>query len=131
MNIKDLEENFKELQRYSDGQFHTIHELQKDNVKLRAENNSLQEMLTGTLPSLYSNNIGISNEQLVCETQIHLLKDVAITRQLNADETKRFCSFVDTLEKIRKTGKDEDMSLRKLSDIDILKLVTNNDKPVG
>lgn len=129
MNIQDLENNFKELQQYSDNQFGLVNDLKKEIEKLTAENKSLQKMLEGNLPSLefQQGHIGISNEQLVCETQIHLLKEQAVQRQLNADETRRFATFVEVLEKIRKTGNAEDSKVRKLSDDDLLKLVVNND----
>lgn len=128
MDIKEIEENFNDLQKYSDTQFHTIADLNKQIAALKTENVSLQKMMEGNLPALEFNNghLGISNEQLICETQICLLKNKALLQELNSEETRKFATFVDVLEKIRKSGKDEDMSVKKLSDADILKLVVDN-----
>lgn len=129
MDIQDVEENFKSLQQFSDSQYKLIEDLTKKVNTLKAENDSLQQMLTGNLPNLEFGNdghIGISNEQLICETQICLLKDKACKGELNADETRKFATFVDVLEKLRKNKSDKDMSLTKMSDVDILKLVVSN-----
>lgn len=128
-DINSLESKFKDLQGYSDAQFHTIDSMKAEIEKLKLENNSLKQLVEGSFPNLEfgnSNHIGISNEQLICETQIFLLKEVAITRQLNADETRRFATFVDVLEKIRSNNEDKDLTLEKFSDSDLLKLVVDN-----
>ena len=128
-DIKEMEEGFKSLQEYSDSQFHTINELNKTITKLQSENAALQKMLEGNLPSLeYKNgSLGISNEQLICETQLCILKDRAMVKELNSDEARRFATYVDVLEKIRKNQTDQDMSVKKLSDADILKMVIGNE----
>lgn len=128
MDIKELEDNFNTLSAYSDKQFKTINELNREIEKLKAENISLQKMLEGNLPQLEFENghLGISNEQMICETQLCILKDRAIQKELNADEAKRVSLYVEVLEKIRKNHKTEDMSIKKLSDTEILKLVVDN-----
>jgi polyhydroxyalkanoate synthesis regulator phasin len=122
-NINDLEKSFNDLQSYSDNQFKTIQELKKQIKKLEEENKSMKSMLENNLPALTFDGLGISNEQLVCETQITILKDKAITRELTFEEAKKFAIFTEVLENIKKASKNNDFSVQKLSDEELLKLV--------
>lgn len=129
MKIKELESSFKELQKYSDAQFQTVNELQKEIDRLNSENRSLKQMLEGSLPSLgfRPGQLGISNEQLICETQIFILKERATKGELNADEVRRFASLFEVLEKIKKAAQyTPDASIQKMSDAEILQLVTSD-----
>lgn len=122
-NIADLEKSFNELQSYSDSQFKSIVELKKQIKKLEEENGSLKSMLENNLPSLTIDGLGVSNEQLICETQITILKDKAITRELTFEEAKKFAIFTEVLENIRKNSKSSDINVQKMSDDELIKLV--------
>lgn len=129
-DITKMEESFKDLQEYSDKQFHIINALQKEIDRLQGENKSLKMMLEGNLPSLEfsPNGIGISNEQMICETQISLLKDRAMQKELNADEVRRFSQLFEVLEKIKKSETNiDDVIVKKTSTEDLLKLVVDNE----
>lgn len=128
-DINSMEESFKDLQVYSDTQFHTIENLNKEVNRLRSENQSLKTMLEGNLPSLEFTPtlIGISNEQLICETQITILKEKAIKAELNADEVRRFSQLFEVLEKIKKTSTNvDDVIVKRTSTEELLKLVVDN-----
>ena len=84
-------------------------------------------MLENNLPSLTLDGLGVSNEQLICETQITILKDKAITRELTFEEAKKFAIFTEVLENIRKASKGSDINVQKLSDEELLKLVEGSD----
>lgn len=122
-DVADLEKSFNELQSYSDSQFKSIVELKKQLQKLQEENASLKTMLESNLPSLTIDGLGVSNEQLICETQITILKDKAITRELTFEEAKKFAIFTEVLENIRKNSKSSDINVQKMSDDELLKLV--------
>lgn len=126
-DIVDLEKSFNELQNYSDGQFKSILELKKQIKKLEEENTSLKTMLESNLPTLTIDGLGVSNEQLICETQLTILKDKAITRELTFEEAKKFAIFTEVLENIKKNSKSSDINVQKLSDEELLKLVENPD----
>jgi hypothetical protein len=125
MDIKDLEKGFNELQSYSDSQFSVIVDLQKEIARLESENKSLKSMLESNVPLLVQGSdlgLGISNEQLICETQIVMLKEIAITRQLTAEEAKKFQIFVDILQKYKKPEiSDSEYSISKMSEEELLK----------
>jgi glucose-6-phosphate-specific signal transduction histidine kinase len=119
----DMEKAFNELQSYSDSQFKSILELKKQLKKTEEENKSLKSMLENNLPSLAVDMLGVSNEQLICETQITILKDKAVTRELTFEEAKKFAIFTEVLENLRKNTKSADINVQKMSDEDLLKLV--------
>jgi glucose-6-phosphate-specific signal transduction histidine kinase len=122
-DVNDLEKSFNELQSYSDSQFKSILELKKQLKKTEEENKSLKSMLENNLPSLAVDMLGVSNEQLICETQITILKDKAVTRELTFEEAKKFAIFTEVLENLRKNTKSTDINVQKMSDEDLLKLV--------
>lgn len=122
-DIQDLEKQFSELQNYSDNQFKSIVELKKQVKRLEEENASLKKMMESNLPTLSFDGLGVSNEQLVCETQITILKDKAITRELTYEEAKKFAIFTEVLESLKKSSKNSDINVQKLSDEELLKLM--------
>jgi len=122
-DVADLEKSFNELQSYSDSQFKSILELKKQIKKLEEENKSLKSMLENNLPSLAVDMLGVSNEQLICETQITILKDKAVTRELTFEEAKKFAIFSEVLENLKKNTKSSDINVQKMSDDELLKLV--------
>lgn len=122
-DINDLEKQFSELQNYSDNQFKSIVDLKKQIKRLEEENASLKKMMETSLPSITFDGLGVSNEQLVCETQITILKDKAITRELTYEEAKKFAIFTEVLESLRKSSKNSDINVQKLSDEELLKLM--------
>lgn len=130
-DIDGLKNDFLEMKEYSDSQFKVIVDLQKKNHALQEEIKSLKLLLEGNLPSLEIKSdisLGLSNEQLICETQIFFLKQQAINRELTSEEARKFQIFVDTLEKIKKNPGHKDSGLEKLSEDDLLKLVVNNEQ---
>ena len=133
--INDMEKSFNELQEYSDTQFRTILELKKQIEGLKEDNKLLKAQLEGNLPQLGINlpeitSLGIPNEQLICEAQITLLKERAISRELTLEEAKKFQIYTTVLDNIRKKQEDvKDLTVQKLSDDELLKLVVNNDEP--
>ena len=130
--VDDLEKSFGELQEYSDNQFRTIVELKKQIESQKEEIKSLKALLEGNLPQIGINipelgALGISNEQLICEAQITLLKERAISRELTLEEAKKFQIYTTVLSDIRSAKEDTpNVSVQKLSDEELLQLVVNN-----
>lgn len=133
-DVNDIEKSFNELQEYSDTQFRTIVELKKQIESLKEENKSFKNLLEGNLPQLgihipELNNLGISNEQLICEAQITLLKERAVSRELTLEEAKKFQIYTTVLSEIRHAKEDvPDVNVQKMSDEELLKLVVNNNE---
>jgi hypothetical protein len=131
-HLDDMEKSFNELQEHSDIQFRTIIELKKQIEGLKEENKLLKSKNNNGLPQTvgdFSENPlkDISNEQLICETQLELLKERAIVRELTLEEAKKFQIYTVILSDIHKKQSDmPDLTVQKLSDDELLKLVVNN-----
>lgn len=133
----DMEKSFNELQEYSDTQFRTIIELKKQldaskeeikSLKMMLESNvsHIAPLMVGNVPDIAP--LGISNQQLICETQITILKDRSISRELTLEEAKKFQIYTAILSDIHKNNQEiPDLTVQKLSDDELLKLVVNND----
>jgi len=131
-NITDLEESFNSLQELSDSQFRTIASLKKELALLKEENKALKSNpVSSTSNSSDIVNFDISNERLICETQITILKDRAITRELLLEEAKKFQIFVDILDNIKKnTPNASKVRVEKLSTEELLALVEGGDSGI-
>lgn len=130
MNIKDLESNFTDLQAYSDAQFKTIVQLNQEIAKLKSENDFLKMTLDQNVPNMALQvsdlGIGISNQQLICETQILILKNDAMLRPLTMEETRKLEIFTNVLEKVKRNTLDPvQVEVNKLSDTDLLTILKN------
>lgn len=125
-NISDLEEGFTELQHYSDTQFKTIVELKENIARLESENTSLKLILEQNVQNLSLDvtdlGFGISNEQLICETQISMLKERAVIAPLTLEETRKLEIYVNILAKYKSTKDAADISVKRLSDVDLIKI---------
>lgn len=119
--VEDLADN------YSTASFQVIKDLQAKVSKLEAENRSLLQMLEQNTPSLIDAKdlgFGINNQELICETQIHLLKEAAVTRVLTMEEVKKLEVLSGVLSKVKTAKPDPDaLKVEKLSDDDLIKFV--------
>ena len=130
MDINEMESSFNELQEYSDTQFRTIAELKKTILRMEEENKSLKTMMEGSLPHIsleIGGMSGISNQQLICETQLAILKDRAISKELTYEEAKKLQIYVMVLLDLKKNSTGSiDYSVQKMSDTELLKLVESD-----
>lgn len=128
-DINDMEKSFLEAKEYEETSLKVIVDLQKKVKSLESENNHLKEMLSHNFPIIDINTdnltLGVSNEQLICETQINNLKQAAVIRDLTLEETRKFQTFVEVLEKIKKKNDSNDITVRKMSNDELLRLATN------
>lgn len=125
-SIDDLEKSFTNLQEINDGQFRTIVDLKKQIEALKTENQALKQQLSTNTNALrpVTDDNAISDEHLICITQLELLKNNAITRELTFEETKKVQIFTDILDKIKKyNSSSQDFSAEKLPVEDLLKLM--------
>jgi len=109
-DLESMEEGFKNLQEYSDEQFKTIVSLKEKLAELESKNKHLLDMLSKNVPSLEYQNMdiipGVSNERIICETQIALLKESAVSRQLTLEEAKKLQIYVGVLATIKEKKDD-------------------------
>ena len=133
MNIDDMEKSFKDLQAYSDEQFRTLNKLRKENEALKQEIKTLRQTVENSLNSSLNLPVsdlsvsGISNEQLICETQLAMLKEIALTRQLTLEESRKVETFYKILSGIRTNKEDvKDLQIEKLSEAELISIATGS-----
>lgn len=92
-DLKDISQVIDSAsEEYNKASFKVIRQLQEKVSKLESENESLKHLLEQNTPTLIDTKdlgFGISHEELICATQISLLKDAAISRVLTLEEVKK------------------------------------------
>lgn len=129
-DIDNMEKDFlKGANDFNKASLTVIVELQEQIESLKVENDHLKKLLENNIPLIdISTNdftLGISNERIICETQLANLRAAALVRDLTLEETRKFQAFVDVLEKIKKAQPNPDIEIRKLPEADLLKVLEN------
>lgn len=111
-SIDKMAEQFtsiEELQAYSDAQYKTILKQNEEINSLKSSIETLKQEKETLLAKVAANSISssesssqeVTNEEAACVTQIYLIKNNAMTRELTMDECKRLQIYVQTLQVIR------------------------------
>ncbi len=124
--IDDMEKSFIDMQNSNDEQFKTIVELKKQIEFLQAENKRLKD--SSVIPIIGGNNI--SNEEIICLTQLTILKDRATRQELTKEECQKTEIYVKILESIRKNSEKDNTDFDKMTEEELLKIV-GDDLNVG
>lgn len=132
-NIIDLGKNFKsmvELRKYAEAQYNTINALTKKIASLEEETSHLKSLLAGANVPMISEPTSldvsslISNEQLICEIQINLLKNKATQSELSYEEAKKLEIYTKVLKELASRPKPSvSVPGKTLTDEELLKLV--------
>jgi hypothetical protein len=116
-----------ELQQFNNASFQVIKKLQEKVSQLESENESLKLMLEQNVPTLHFADIGIgiSNEHIICLTQIALLKEKAVSSktQLTMEEVKKLEILTKVLAGIKAQNPDdpEDIKAKSMTPEELLK----------
>jgi hypothetical protein len=134
LNVDKMAESFttvEELKSYSSAQYKTIVDLNKKLKRAEAELDILREKLETI--SVQQNNsdalnkkdgiFDITDEETVCLTQLALLRNLALQRELTTEEAKKFEIFHKVVNTIRNRKPDIKTSLSELSTEDLVKLI--------
>ncbi len=129
-NILKMAKSFKdiaELQAYCDSQYKTIVDLSKKINRLEEEKRHLEADLSksGTKPSSVGLIIepSLSNEELICLTQLQLLREISDRAALTLEESRKFDIFTKALKEIRTSSKDSGEKFKNLDDEALLALI--------
>lgn len=127
-DITTLAGEFKELSElkaYTDHQFITIQKLQTENKSLKSEVEHLKKVLNGVVPNQpLVEEIIVSQEELLIEKQIFLLKERAMDKELTLEETKRLDLLIKNLHLTRGKSNTINAQSKNLSeDITDAKLI--------
>lgn len=134
INVDKMAANFntvEELKSYSQAQYQTIVDLSKKLKRAEAELDILREKLE-TASSQINNaealnkDLGIfdiSDEETICLTQLALLRNLALNRELTTEEAKKFEIYHKVVNSIRNKKPTEKNNLSELSTEDLVKLI--------
>jgi hypothetical protein len=128
-DVKDISQLAEaSMQEYNNASFRVIKDLQAKISKLEAENESLKIMLEQNVPALIDTSdlgFGVSNEALICETQICLLKNEAIKRSLTKEEVQKFQILTDISLKYKSVHPDaETLKAKQMTQEELLAAAT-------
>lgn len=124
-NVIDLKklQSHKELQEYARAQFLSllkantqIEHLESENKKLKSKIQQLERDLS-SLQLPLTEIIHTSDEQELCEIEIKRLKDIALGRPLNLEETKRLDLLVKNLYVAKKREKSIPVKARRVDEL--------------
>jgi sulfur transfer protein SufE len=125
-SIQDVED----LKSFAESQYKTIVDLSKKLSRLEEEKKSLEKLVENSVKQQSPRDPNdktfeeVSDEEVIARTQLKLLRDVAIERELTLEETKKAETFTKLLLNIKGIDKKEkNDSLKKLNDEDLLKLL--------
>jgi hypothetical protein len=134
INTDKLAESFdsvQELKNYSQAQYQTILDLSKKLKRSEAELEILREKLEVLSAQMTNQEVlqkeegifDITDEETVCLTQLALLRNLALTRELTTEEAKKFEIFHKVINTIRNRKPSNKSSLSDLSTEDLVKLI--------
>lgn len=100
--------SLEELQAYSDAQYKTILKQNEEINVFKARISELEQKIAALNSQAAANSVSVesssqqaTNEEVACVTQIYLIKNNAMTRELTTDEARRLELYVKTLQIIR------------------------------
>lgn len=101
-----------------------VEKLAKENERLLMENAQAKAM------NPQKDQFGTSDEETICVVQLAILKNIALTRELSLEETKKTEIYVKTLKEIRgkKVIANEEEKVEKLSTEDLIKFMESASK---
>ena len=134
INVDKMAANFttvEELQSYSQAQYKTIVDLNKKLKRSEAELEILREKLE-TLSTQQNNSealnkdkgiFDITDEETVCLTQLALLRNLSLNRELTTEEAKKFEIFHKVINTIRNKKPNKENNLSELSTDELVRLI--------
>jgi hypothetical protein len=132
-NILSQYKDYAELMAFASSQYKTIIQLSKKSAQQDEEIKHLKHLLEQNVPALVqdenSNLIdltGKSDSEIICITQLALLKDISMEREITLEESRKLDTYTKLLIAIRNPKDHSNEHVKKLDDGDLLKLVVND-----
>lgn len=115
-----------DLQAYSDAQYKTIIDLNKQINKLKEEKSHLEKLLPAVSDSskaiVQFAKFTISDEEEICLTQLKILNDISKRGSLTLEECRKMAEYVKTLHIIKGNPKDIEHSSKNIPTEELLKI---------
>ena len=123
--IKDFK-SMVELKKFSEAQHKTIIELTKKINSLQKENETIRDTLkvqNVQLPEIKQDLNAITDEEVICRTQLSVLKNKSLLGELTLEEAKKVDIFSKIILSIEQQGKKTNSTFEQLSNDELLALV--------
>lgn len=133
-DITQIFQQFKterELKQFCEAQYKTILELSEKLRLSEEKNKSLQDVVLHTVPVTGASDPykGLSNEEIVCLTQIKLLKHASEGRELTLEEAKKLDIYTKVLFNAKSNKSADDSLLQTIDEAELLRTLTDERKP--
>jgi hypothetical protein len=92
--------------------------LEQENTELKRHIQSLSKLIPD------DKFIDVSDEQFICEMEIRRLRDIALSRPLNLEETKKLDILMKNLKDVRNEKKEQVIEVKKNMDISLDQLMS-------
>ncbi len=132
---KMLEEfkDYAELREFSKAQHKKLVDLTRKNNKLLEENRRLLDSTKmidkGQVVDKSESTIAfVSDEEIICRTQLSMLKQVAMERELTLEETRKVDTYSKILIALNDKPKTIEVTSRGLKDDELIALIENDEK---
>jgi hypothetical protein len=118
----------EQLQDFCRAQYKTIIDLSKKITRIEEEKKHLEKLLQDSVPlipkeSNLSLSSNITDEEVICRTQLKLLKDIAQDRELTLEETKKVDTYTKLLQMIMAPKKMPDSKAKNIKTDDLIALL--------
>jgi hypothetical protein len=117
--------DFGELKEYSNAQFNTIIELNKQINKLKEENEHLQRLLETGVAKQSAGDLSpfvLSPEEEICLTQLRILNDISKRSSLTLEECRKVEIYSKVLNSLRNAPKEIKGEHKSVDTKELLKL---------
>lgn len=132
MSFEHMIQDFKneiEKKKFMEAQYNTITELTKKLAKAEEKVQHLEKLLESGVPSTPSTLDTVSRigeEELICRTQINLLRKISDERQLTLEEARKVEIYNKILLQLNaKNEKDIPVTAKEYSEAELLKKLTD------
>lgn len=131
IKMSDQFKDFASLKAFADSQYKLIVSLSTKVNQLEQERDHLKKLLEQSVPIIKTEEqkaaealiVNLTDEETICRTQLKILRDIALERELTLEECKKTEVYNKILTIINSKGKGIGSGNEKLPDAELLSLI--------
>lgn len=115
--------NYAELLEFSKAQHKTIVELTRkvNNLEKKLKNTNNSKLITKEDSEI----LRVSDEEIICRTQLNLLREIAMERELTLEETRKVDMYSKILIALNDKPKTIELKTKNMKDDELLAVLEN------
>lgn len=114
-----------EMKNYIEAQEKTLVELNRHIIQLENENKNLKTVLDELNVGSGKTDFVVSDEEIICRTQLSLLKNISLERQLTLEESRKVDIYSKILIALNEKPKTIKLETKSLKEEELLAIVGN------